>query len=114
MNFQVLVKIRESRDPEVSEAKKILKRILKRDIYRSVIKITTKEGSELRDVPEGQILDEIRGFVGHTQVGSLTPDELQQEPVRKDEIIIVKRKVDMGMGRDNPVKKVIPISPIAI
>ena len=107
MNFQVLVKIRESRDPEVSEAKEIMKRILNRDLYRSVVKITTKEGSELRDVPEVQIMGEIRSFV---QVGC----ELQQELVNEDVIIIVKRKVDMGMGRDNPVKKVIPISPIAI
>lgn len=79
---------------------------MNRDLYRSVIKITTIEGSKLRDVPEDQILDEIRGFVGSTQDSSLTSDELKQEQVRQDEIIIVKRKIDMGMGYKNPVKKV--------
>ncbi len=100
------MKILESRDPNLSEAKKILKRITKRELYRCVIKITTKDGSDLQEVHEDEILEEIRGYVGQAQVASLTPDEMDQLPIKKDEIIIVKRKIDMGMGKINPVKKV--------
>lgn len=105
--FKVFFKILESENPDVIPAKKILQRILKRDFYQSVVEINVKKHSRLNELNENQVRDEILAFVGKSPIKFSENHLVQfQEPVRNDEIVVIRRIVDMGMGNSNPVQKV--------
>ncbi len=94
-------------DPAVEEAKELLQRILKRNFYRKVIEINVKKESRLRDKSEAEILSEILSFVGQSDPNcSIKAEEMFQAPLRKDEVVVLRRKIDKGMGELNPVRKV--------
>jgi hypothetical protein len=94
-------------DPAVEEAKELLQRILKRNFYRKVIEINVKKESRLRDKSEAEILSEILTFVGQSGPNSsIKAEEMLQAPLKKDEVVVLRRKIDKGMGELNPVRKV--------
>ena len=105
--FQIFYKILDCDDPAVEEAKELLQRILKRNFYRKVIEINVKKESRLRDKSEAEILSEILTFVGQNDPNSsIRAEEVLQAPLKKDEVVVLRRKIDKGLGELNPVRKV--------
>ena len=84
----------------------IWRRILKRDFYHNLAEIDVRDAPQLKTKTESDILFEIRSFVGQNPVPYLTAEEKLQDPLRKEEVTIVRKKIDDGFGQENPVKKV--------
>ena len=104
--LQIFHKILECEDPAVEKAQILLNRILKRDFYKEVIEINVKKESRLRNMTESNILTEILTFVGQNTPPPVNIEEQLQDPLREEEVVVLSRKIDMGMGQKNPVAKV--------
>jgi hypothetical protein len=70
-----------------------------------VVEISVLKNSQLRGMSESEILGEVLKFLGKTPI-PLNPEEHFQTPVKPDEIVVIRRKIDTGMGEKNPVRKV--------
>ena len=98
-------KILDCDEPAVDEAKVLLNRILSRKFYQDVVTIDVLKNSQLRGMTDAQILADLLQFLRKTPV-ELSPDEELQAPVLPGEVVVLRRKVDTGMGEKDPVRKV--------
>lgn len=87
----------ESEEQDVKEAQNILKRILSRDFYKSVATIRVPKGSLMRGVNTREILQDIQQHLVADQGG---------ESLKPQELVVLKRRVTMGMGDRNPIENV--------
>ncbi len=70
-----------------------------------MVEISVQKNSQLRGMSESEILGEVLKFLGKTPI-PLNRDEHFQTPVKPEEIVVIRRKIDTGMGEKNPVRKV--------
>ena len=98
-------KILDCDEPAVDEAKVLLNRILSRKFYQDVVTIDVLKNSQLRGMTDAQILADLLEFLPKISV-ELSQEEERQDRVRADEVVVLRRKVDTGMGEKDPVRKV--------
>ena len=80
-------------DSECHQAIAILKRILKRDFYRSIATIRLSNGDKLLKRSNEDIAQDVRACVAGSH---LNPED----------IFVLRRSVTQGMGSTNPIEKV--------
>ena len=106
-------------DSDCEDAKNLLRRIQRRQFYKSVAEIRLPKDHPLSKLPREAIENDIRKYIDNSAKTKAmeTPETVnssntivisgsKQEPLKRDEIIVIMRSVTMGMGDRNPIEKV--------
>lgn len=88
------------------EAKDILSRILKRDFYVSVAEINVRKDEWLRTSSIKYLEEEIRQCIQSLPVDERGMEEIEST-LLPEELIVLRRVVNMGMADKNPMNTVI-------
>ena len=106
-------------ESDCEDGKHLLRRIQRRQFYKSVAEIRLPKDHPLSKLTREAIENDIRRYVDNgAKAESLEIQETvdtsnttsintsKEEPLKREEIIVIMRSVSMGMGDRNPIEKV--------
>jgi len=81
---------------DLIKASKIIKRIMKRDLYKPLATIPATDGHIFHGKEISDVENSIRSFVA----------QQEDSPVKPEDILVLRSKATMGMGERNPMHNV--------